>query len=313
MKLEALRRFVNEKNIDFKENESLYSWTTFHCSSSAIMIIEPSSLSELSDLVIFFNKNQFIWKKDWDLLGNGSNVLFVDKGYKGVLVHLGHKAFSELSVQKETNGTCLVKIGAGLLNGKLFQWAREKSLSGFEFAFGIPGSIGGGVRMNAGTPSGAFGNILRNAECMNLEGGVEHIEVSRTDFLYRDFPKVHRKIVLSCTIELRKSNSKTINEHIESAKEKRRSQPLDLPNFGSVFKNPEGDYAGRMIEDCGLKGYRIGDAEISNRHANFIVNHGHALTADVQSLINHAQHSVMQKFGVALEPEVIVLGEHDAD
>jgi len=293
----------------WKDHVPTKSMTTFHCLGLASAVVKPSSLDELMQLVRYFHDQGWKWKKDWDVIGNGSNLLVHDGGFRGVLIHLQGPVFERLEVLERNNPAVRLYVGAGLLNGKLLAWAREKYMSGFEFAFGIPGTVGGGIRMNAGTPQGWFSNILRKIHWINLLGNQEEVTVSEADFTYRDFPNAQDRIIVGAEIELNVSQKETVESNIATAKQKRKAQPLELPNFGSVFKNPENHFAGNLIERSGLKGERIGDAQISPKHANFIVNLGRAKTGDVLALIQRAQRKVNLQFGVHIEPEVVVIGD----
>lgn len=307
MKLSQVR--AKFPSIAMKEHVSMRSHTTFHCIGEAGAWLQPSSPTELCELVKFFHASGWTWKKDWDVIGNGSNLLMRDGGFRGVLISLQDAAFSGLNTLEIASKKVRLYAGAGLLNGKLLAWARAKSLTGFEFAFGIPGTVGGGVRMNAGTPQGWFSNILRKIHWINLFGIQEEVTVCEDDFTYRNFPIAKDKIIVGAEIELNVSEKDTVEASIATAKQKRAGQPLELPNFGSVFKNPKDSFAGQLIEKAGLKGLRRGDAQISDKHANFIVNLGQAKTTDALYLISKAQEEVARMFQISMEPEVIIIGE----
>lgn len=289
-----------------RRNESLKRWTTFRCEAKADAIASPKTIEMLTKLV----DRLIAMKTTWRVLGRGSNLLVKDGGYPGALVDLA-VGFSAIAIENEDSRETRVRVEGGVANGTFLQWCRDRNLKGFGFSFGIPGSIGGGIRMNAGTPLGSFSQILREVEGLDFSRKVAHptqLRVEEKDFLYRDFPKGHHLVITAGSFCLKKSDSASVNGEIEAAKDRRKNQPLELPNFGSVFKNPQGDFAGRLIEAAGLKGTRIGDAEISRRHANFIVNLGRAKTADALTLMSMAQETVQEKFGVKLEPEVHVIG-----
>lgn len=284
-------------------DEPLTGWTTFHCKAKADLIVSPKSLEKLQSLTQLLTSSG----AEWRVLGRGSNILVRDGGYPGVLVDLS-EGFSKIEVLRETADFAWVRAEGGVPNGTLLALARQKNWSGFGFSFGIPGSIGGGIRMNAGTPRGWFGDIVTEVEGVNFDGECVKIAVRPEDFAYRDFLKGKDIVISGGTLRLRKSEGHLVEAEIEAAKGGRKNQPLDRPNIGSVFKNPANDFAGRMIEAAGLKGKRRGDAQISLQHANFIVNLGSAKTSDVLELMNLAQQTVKQRFGVELEPEVHIIG-----
>ncbi len=290
-----------------RRNVSLGPLTTFHCLARAGGLFSPAHFEELKQAIRFFAAKSLVYGKDWQVLGRGSNVLVRDGGFQGVLVDLG-KGFTKIDLIREDSSFAWVRAEAAVQNGALLHWLRERSLGRFGFAYGIPGTIGGGIRMNAGTPQGWFSDVVTEVEGVTTRGEEIRKKVSSKDFLYRDFPEARDWVVTAGTFSFPKSDRASIDKEIDQAKSKRANQPLDLPNIGSVFKNPSNDFAGRLIEAAGLKGFRIGDAEISSKHANFIVNLGKAKTSDALALLAHAQKAVKEKFNVELEPEVHVIG-----
>lgn len=293
---------------DVRERAPLAAWTTFGCAATARYLVSVRSAAELSALAGKLRAAGLAFRRDWDVLGAGSNVLVGDGGFAGVLVHLAPEGFSFIRPEA---GDLTVCLGAGTPNGKFLQWTRERGRTGFEFAFGIPGTVGGGVRMNAGTPHGWFGQILRRVRTMDAAGEFHENGVTEADFAYRDFPAARDRVVVSCTVELAAAESAAIEAKVDQAKRGRATQPLERPNFGSVFRNPPGDFAGRLVEAAGLKGKTVGAARISEKHANFIVNLGGARTADAVALIEEARSAVFAKFGVGLVPEVVMLGSRE--
>lgn len=290
-----------------RSNEPLRNWTTFHCVAHAAAIVSPENESQLSDLVGAVSSYDLEWGTEWTLIGRGSNLLVRDGGYPGVLIDLS-EGFKTIQVIGEDALYVFVRVGAGVPMGTLLQWTRDEGYSGFGFSFGIPGSIGGGVRMNAGTPLGTFSDVLVQVGAMDLLGNRVVKNVTKADFIYRDFPKGRNLLILEAVFRLRRATGQKVELEIEAAKEKRKNQPLELPNIGSVFKNPPGDFAGRLVERAGLRGTRIGDAQISPKHGNWIVNLGAATTSDTLKLIQDTQSTILEKFGVKLEPEVHVIG-----
>ena len=235
------------------------------------------------------------------VIGNGSNVVFSDAGYRSAVVFTG-------KCRKIQIDGDVVIADAGVSLSALASAVRDESLSGLEFAFGIPGTLGGAIYMNAGAYGGSmsdvciaswyydlatghFGESLGDAQCFDYRKSV-----------YQDHPE---RIILRATLQLKKGNRKTISEEMHTYWDKRRTtQPLDLPNAGSVFKRPEGYFAGKLIEDCGLKGLTVGGAQVSTKHAGFIVNVGGATCEDVKRLIEKIQTTVLQQTGVELECEI---------
>jgi UDP-N-acetylmuramate dehydrogenase len=312
MKPSSIKDFFqkNQTNFDGRTriDVAMSSYTTFHCQGSSDIIYNPRHREDLSKVIKALTAANFVFRKDWNIIGRGSNVLIADEGYRGCLIDLSGD-FQKIDVIREDSNTAIVKAEAGVPNGTFLQFLRGHDWEGFEFAFGIPGCIGGGIRMNAGTPQGWFAEILEKVELIDVNGKIKEISVDPSMFTYRDFALAHNQIVLSGTFLFNKSNSLVIQEKIKVLKDQRKNQPLDFPNIGSVFKNPEGNFAGKLIQDAGLKGLTIGEAQISEKHANFIINLGKAKTKDVISLIKKAQDEVQSQFGIHLEPEVHCLGD----
>ncbi|MEZ4845408.1 MAG: UDP-N-acetylmuramate dehydrogenase [Bdellovibrionota bacterium] len=308
----TIREIFEKKIIDFqgrvRVNVSMTSYTTFRCNGLADVVYNPRNRQDLASIVKAFTRSGFVFRKDWNIIGRGSNVLIADQGYRGCLIDLSGD-FENIREVSKGNESVIVNAEAGVPNGTLLQYLRNHQWSGFEFAFGIPGCIGGGIRMNAGVPQGWFSEVLEKVELMDVEGSIGEHKVDPSMFSYRDFPMAHDKIVLSGTFVFQRADTSVIQEKINVVKNQRKNQPLEFPNIGSVFKNPEGNYAGRLIEQAGLKGLIMGEAQISEKHANFIINLGHAKTNDVLSLIKKAQKEVKTQFGIHLEPEVHLLGE----
>ncbi len=239
------------------------------------------------------------------VIGNGTNLIVRDKGIRGVVVQIT----DNLSAYEIAGEEILAE--AGVLLSRLSRIALEHELTGLEFAEGIPGTLGGAVTMNAGAYDGEMSFVVKETEYLCSDGQVcvlnnkQHCFRKRSSFVQKD-----EGVVLSTRIALKKGKREQIRAKMDEFRTKRREkQPLDLPSAGSVFKRPEGYFAGKLIQDCGLRGYRIGGAEVSGLHCGFIVNKGGALAKDVTSLIKHVQDKVMADFGVQLYPEVKVVGE----
>ena len=235
-------------------------------------------------------------------LGRGSNLLINDDGIDGLVIDL-----SDVNTL-EVNGT-RIKAGSGVRMGKLAQAAATAGLTGLEFMATVPGDLGGGVAMNAGAFGQQVSDVLKSITISHRNGEVQELSREELNMQYRYTALPKGSLVLSATFELSESDSEVVRERMREIRKKRSdTQPLALPNCGSVFKNPEGDFAARLIESVGLKGHASGNARISQVHANFIVNEGGATAEDVLNLIRLARHEVLQQTGVELEPEVRLVG-----
>jgi len=235
-------------------------------------------------------------------LGRGSNLLITDDGFDGVVLDFGD--ISEITVNEDTMVT-----GAGARMSKVAQLCATQGLAGLEFLATVPGDMGGGIAMNAGAFGQWVSDTLLSIEVLHRNGEIESMMKEQLNMAYRHTELPAKTLVISGTFKLNSDDPEAIRERMRTMRKQRSStQPLALPNCGSVFKNPEGDHAARLIEAVGLKGKKIGNARISSTHANFIVNEGQATSEDVLTLINMAQQAVEKQFGVVLEPEVRILG-----
>lgn len=286
---------------DLLFNEPLSKHTTWKIGGPADLMILPKGKEELITLVRLLHKHQITWMS----LGRGSNMLVLDKGVRGVVIKPAH-ALDFV----EYNGNT-VTVGAGYSLIKLATQASKKGLSGLEFAGGIPANIGGAVYMNAGAHGSDVSRILKSADII-LENG-EYVTFTLEDMKYSYRHSVLHEmkgIVVHATFELTPGDPKTISTEMATHRDRRlQTQPLKSATCGSVFRNPPGDFAARLIESAGLKGYTIGGAQISLKHANFIENTGAATANDVLALITHIQAVIQEKFNIALTPEVLVVGE----
>lgn len=239
------------------------------------------------------------------ILGNGSNLLASDNGFDGVILHPAAPEFTALTVSGQT-----ITVGAGVKLSALTTFARDLGLSGLEFAYGIPGSVGGAVYMNAGAYGGEIQDVLTQCTVLTSDGRVESQTGAAMAFAYRHSALMtDGGAVISAQMTLKPDDSAAISARMADFLERRRSkQPLEYPSAGSVFKRPEGHFAGTLIEQCHLKGYRIGGAQVSEKHAGFIVNRGGATACDVRALIAHIQQVVFAETGVRLECEIRSLG-----
>ena len=242
------------------------------------------------------------------VLGNGTNVLVKDEGYRGVILKIGRE-MGHISVTEEEDGSFLIRAGAGALLSAIASRALEQSLAGMEFAAGIPGSLGGAVVMNAGAYGGEMKDILRSVRLLTPEGEIitRTPEELRMGYRYSIVPKMGYT-VLSAEIRLQKGDPAEIKGKMDDlAKQRRDKQPLEYPSAGSTFKRPAGHFAGKLIQDAGLRGYTVGGAQVSEKHCGFVVNRGGASASDILQVMADVQRLVEKTSGVLLEPEVRVL------
>lgn len=242
--------------------------------------------------------------RSYFILGNGSNLLVGDKGYEGVILHLGER-FNSITVEGNT-----ITAQAGALLSTVAKTAAKNGLSGMEFAAGIPGTIGGAVVMNAGAYEGEMKQIITKVTVMTREGEILELDNETMEFGYRTSIIKNRPfVVLSAVISLEKGDMASIQSKMDDFNNRRRSkQPLEYPSAGSTFKRPEGYYAGKLIMDAGLRGYRVGGAQVSEKHCGFIINVGNATAADISELMDEVIEKVEKQFSVTLEPEIIRIG-----
>lgn len=281
-------------------NEPMSRHTTFRVGGEAGMLLQVSTPQQLKVMIPLLNEQ----KIPYFIKGNGSNLLVGDKGYDGIILEIG-KEFGNIEVKGN-----LIVAGAGALMSSIAQEALKNSLTGFEFASGIPGTIGGGITMNAGAYDGELKDIVTKVEVINSDGEVISLSNEEMNFGYRtSIIKQKPLIVTSVTLSLNNGDSEKIKARMDELAAKRREkQPLEYPSAGSTFKRPEGYFAGKLIMDAGLRGYTVGGAQVSEKHCGFVINKGNATAEDVYELICDVQDKVKARFGVVLEPEVIFLG-----
>ena len=275
--------------------------TTFRIGGPADFFLLPSTVDEVRGILEICREEEL----PYFILGNGSNLLVSDKGYRGVIIQL-YRNFSNISV--EGNEIC---ASSGALLSQIAAAARNASLTGFEFAGGIPGTLGGAVFMNAGAYGGELKDVLKEAVVMTEQGEILTLPVEKLDLGYRTSRiKKAGYLVLEARLVLEQGDMDKIRDITKDLTEKRVSkQPLEYPSAGSTFKRPEGYFAGKLIMDAGLRGYQVGDAQVSEKHCGFVINKGNATAADVLTLIENVREKVQEQFGVTLEPEVKFLGE----
>jgi len=289
---------ILKESVNF--NVAMNSYSTFRVGGKAEAICFIHELNEFKRLLSFLNSEIIPWM----VIGRGSNLLVTDKGINGVVMILKGKL---ADVREEDNN--ILAAGGGLSITRLLKYCVQQGLSGMEFMSGIPGTLGGAVIMNAGAYGKEIGEQILNVGIVNSEGETKEMKHSQIPFAYRKASMPEKSIIYSVTIKLKKDKRELIKERIENnLNERKETQPLDLPSCGSVFKNPDGDYAGRLIEQCGLKGKCIGGAMVSPKHANYIVNTGNARSSQILELMEHVKRKVRDKTGIMLEPEIRVVG-----
>ncbi len=284
-----------------KQQEPMSRHTTFRIGGPADFYLCPHSTNEVQEIVEICKEE----KLPYFVLGNGSNLLVSDKGYRGVVIQLW-KNFSDITVKD-----CCIQAKAGALLSKVAAEALEAGLTGMEFASGIPGTIGGAAFMNAGAYGGEMKDIIKSVKVLDTQGEVRVLPKEELKMGYRtSIVKEKGYTVLSVELELTRENQEEIRNTMEDLKERRTSkQPLEMPSAGSTFKRPEGYFAGKLIMDSGLRGFSVGGAQVSEKHCGFVVNKGGATAMDVLNLIREVQRRVKEQFGVDLETEVRFLGE----
>ncbi len=290
--LEQLKSITNEENIFV--NEPMKKHTTFKTGGNADYLVTPTSKEEMIELLkIDIPKT---------VIGNGSNLLVKDGGIRGLVIQLSKN-------DRYTINENVIEAGSGIFVAKLSQLALKEGLTGLEFACGIPGTLGGAIYMNAGAYGGEMSNVVVETDFLRENGEIETI--TDHQFAYRKsiFQNMNG-IILSSRLKLEKGNVDEIKSKMDEYKTARNTkQPVNFPSAGSTFKRPEGYFAGKLIEDAGLKGYRIGGAEVSTLHAGFVINADNATSKDILELISYIQKTVNEKFGVNLETEVKIIGE----
>lgn len=298
--ISSLISFCKENKYMYEENAIMKNHTTFKVGGIADIIVEPSSEKDIIDILEFNKKNAI----DTLIMGNGSNILVSDDGIRGCVIALG-KNISSIKLLDET--TIYAEAGASL--SALCNFALEQSLTGLEFSFGIPGTVGGAIRMNAGAYGGEVKDVIFSSSSVSENGIVSTLSLDEMQMSYRNsiFCK-NNSIITSGIFKLTKGDKCEIKSKMAELINKRKEkQPLEYPNAGSTFKRPEGAYASELIDRCGLKGYCIGDACVSEKHAGFVVNKGNATSNDVSLLIDNVKKIVKEKTGYSLETEIIIL------
>ncbi len=281
------------------EDEPMSRHTSFKTGGNASVFIEPGNEIELSAAIGICKEKGIRFY----IIGNGSNLLFPDEGFDGAIIKIG-KMFSDIKANGE-----VITAGAGALLSKVASVTLAEELTGFEFAAGIPGCIGGAICMNAGAYGGEMKDIVSSVKLMDYEGNVEVKTCEEMDFSYRhSIISSSDYVVLSVEFKLKKGNKEEIKAIMQDLQCRRKEkQPLEYPSAGSTFKRPEGYFAGKLIQDAGLRGYKVGGAMVSEKHCGFVINADNATSDDIINLIKDVQRIVYDKFGVKLEPEVKII------
>lgn len=301
MNLDKIINLANDNNIAYKLNEPLSKYTSFKIGGNVDLLLNPKSTNDIKNIINICNNE----KINYFILGKGSNILASDKGYRGAIICT--KNLNEIKLINEN--TIIVGSGANL--SKVSTFAYTNCLSGLEFVFGIPGTIGGAVYMNAGAYGGEMKDVVSETTFINEKGEIETKKGEEHLFSYRKSVFSNRNIcILDTILKLKSENKGKIKINMDEFSNKRvKKQPLEFPSAGSVFKRPVGFYAGKLIEDCGLKGLCVGGAKVSEKHSGFIINAGNASCNDVLQLIDIIKQEVFKKYGVLLECEIVKLGE----
>ncbi len=294
--IEKIKKDFSDQ-IKVNENLSKYSW--FNLGGPASLVFKPKDQNQLSNFLKNIKNLTNI-----KVIGAGSNILIRDGGFDGVIIKLG-KSFTNLSLLDENT----ISAGSGTLDRTLSNFAHEKSLSGFEFLSCIPGTIGGGIRMNSGCYEKDISQILVSIEVMNILGEIKLIKAKDINFSYRGCDISSDLIFINATFQGKKENKLKIKEKMENLIErKKKDQPSQIKTCGSTFKNPNKNKAWKLIKDSGCVGMNVGDAWISEKHCNFFVNKGKATSKDLENLINQVKEKVLKITGVSLELELQIIG-----
>ncbi len=288
------------------KDEDMSRHTTFRTGGPADYFLRINNKETLEKVYGVLRAEGAEFFKDFYVVGNCSNLLVSDKGFRGAILSLTGD-FAGVRLIDDTH----IRAGAGASNAAVANLALENSLAGFEFAHGIPGTIGGALIMNAGAYGGEMKDVVQSVTYMDEEGSIKVCNNAEAKFGYRMSAFKGKKcILLDAVLNLSKGNPEEISALMKNLMERRRSkQPLEYPSAGSTFKRPEGYFAGKLIEDAGLRGYTLGGAQVSEKHCGFVINKGNATSSDIDALIGKVQEIVLKTSGVQLHPEVIRLGE----
>ena len=302
MNTQLICSFLSQNNISFLQNEPMSRHTSFKVGGNAAFLVTAKNTEQVKAVYIFCKENEV----PITLLGKGSNVLVSDSGIEGIVLKLAESP--EIEILPDNTICC----NAGMSLTALCLAAAENELSGLEFAYGIPGSVGGAVFMNAGAYGGEIKDVIISATAL-VNGEIKEFCADDMALSYRtSIFKTNGDIILSAKFKLIPDNKENIKARMNDFCERRKTkQPLEFPSAGSTFKRPEGYFAGALIEENGLKGFSIGGAQVSEKHAGFVINKSFAASKDIKLLIKHIQDTVLKNNGVILEREVIYLGQEE--
>lgn len=298
MILERLKKIIPQERIFL--NEPMSKHTTFKIGGNADIFVMPATGEEICKVIQACNEAS----APYYVIGNGSNLLVKDGGFRGVIIQL-FRAFSSVSVENNK-----IVAQAGALMSSIGSLALKNSLTGFEFAAGIPGTVGGGACMNAGAYGGELKDIVTRVTVLH-KGEIKSLTNEECGFGYRT-SNIQKEgmLVLEVEIELKHGNEEEIRQTMQQlAKQRSDKQPLEYPSAGSTFKRPEGYFAGKLIDDAGLRGFSVGDAQVSQKHCGFVINRGNATATQVIELMEQVSKRVKEEFNVELEPEVRIIGQ----
>lgn len=297
MLVDGLKEVVGEEYV--KTDESMAKHCTFRCGGNAQIYVIPGNIDQLVEVISLCRQEEYPYM----VIGNGSNILVRDEGYQGAVIEVNSRINSIDVIGEEIVADAGAKLSA------IAMAAMENDLAGFEFAHGIPGNAGGAVVMNAGAYGGEMKDVLKWVKVLDREGNVRTLEASELQMGYRTSVIAKEKlIVLQMCIKLELGSMGEIGMIMDMFMQKRRAkQPLEYPSAGSTFKRPEGYFAGKLIEDAGLRGYRVGGAMVSEKHCGFVINYENATASDVIQLMDDVRKKVQEQFDVILEPEVKII------
>lgn len=300
MNLDALKTAFTKASIPWESNISLKPYTSLKIGGCADLLVKPSTTNEIQTIVSLAQQYQI----PYFMLGNGSNTLVLDHGVSGLVIVLANN-FSHISLLSPTTITC--DAGISLMDVCLF--ARQHHLTGLEFAYGIPASVGGALYMNAGAYGGEMKDVVVSCTYLNAQNELETRELKDLELRYRHSYFTDKKLcIISVTFQLQHGNPAEIEQQMQTYLQQRQlKQPLEYPSAGSTFKRPANHYASALIDQCGLKGYRIGDAQVSEKHAGFLINAGNASSEEFLRLIQHVKDVVYEQTGYHLECEMKIL------
>ncbi len=299
--MSAIQQYTDGLRCEVIENASMRDFTTFKIGGNADAVIQVGDADSMHTLLSRLSADNIPYL----LIGSGSNLLIADEGIHGVVIRFDNR-LAQIEQLDETT----LRVDAGVQLAKLSRTAQQKGLSGMEFACGIPGSTGGGLYMNAGAYGGDMSQIVKSAEILMPDGEIRTVDAEELELSYRHSALMtNGGVALRVTVSLTKGDTEAIRQTVTDLLTARREkQPLEYPSAGSFFKRPTGYFAGKLIDDCGLRGYRVGDAQVSEKHAGFVINRGNATCEQVKQLEKDVRTRVFEQFGVTMSPEVRLLG-----